>query len=293
MVARKTAGDRILDVSLSKIGDKGLFTRDLEAGLLSGELDFAVHSLKDVPTELPPGLAITCVLKRHDPADVLLSPRYASLAALPRGAKLGTSSLRRKSQLLHVRPDLEIRDLRGNLQTRLRKMEEEGFDGIVLAAAGLERMGLARHIRERLPFSVCLPAVCQGILCVESRSGDAEIADLLVPVHDAETALCAAAERALLAALEGGCQVPVAANARLRDGTLSLDGLVGALDGSRIVRRSAACALPDTAERGLRAARALGRQLAAELSEAGGAQILQEIRAGGSGSDRSETGGVS
>ena len=175
IISLKTKGDKILDVALAKIGDKGLFTKELEVGLLAGEIDFAVHSMKDMPTALPEGLQISSMLKRHNPADAFVSDKYNSFMELPEGAKVGTSSLRRRAQLLHARPDLDIHDLRGNVQTRMRKMREENFDGIILAAAGLERLEMFGDIKEELSYDICLPAVSQGVIGVETRENDEEI----------------------------------------------------------------------------------------------------------------------
>lgn len=270
IVSLKTKGDKILDVSLAKIGDKGLFTKELELGLLNGEIAFAVHSMKDMPTALPEGLQISSMLKRHNPADVLISERYDSFAALPQGAKVGTSSLRRRAQLLHQRPDLEIHDLRGNLQTRMRKMKEEQFDGIILAAAGVERLGWQDKITEELSYEVCLPAVSQGVIGVETRSDDAEVIALVQLVNDVETQWCVEAERALLQALEGGCQIPIAAYGQLEGNQLVLDGLVGSLDGKTIIRDR----ISGSVEKRLQ----LGQQLAQRLAVQGGQAILDEIR---------------
>ena len=270
IVSLKTKGDKILDVSLAKIGDKGLFTKELELGLLNGEIAFAVHSMKDMPTALPEGLQISSMLKRHNPADVLISERYDSFAALPQGAKVGTSSLRRRAQLLHQRPDLEIHDLRGNLQTRMRKMKEEQFDGIILAVAGVERLGWQDKITEELSYDVCLPAVSQGVIGVETRSDDAEIIALVQLVNDVETQWCVEAERALLQALEGGCQIPIAAYGQLEGNQLVLDGLVGSLDGKTIIRDR----ISGSVEKRLQ----LGQQLAQRLAVQGGQAILDEIR---------------
>lgn len=270
IVSLKTKGDKILDVSLAKIGDKGLFTKELELGLLNGEIAFAVHSMKDMPTALPEGLQISSMLKRHNPADVLISERYDSFAALPQGAKVGTSSLRRRAQLLHQRPDLEIHDLRGNLQTRMRKMKEEQFDGIILAAAGVERLGWQDKITEELSYDVCLPAVSQGVIGVETRSDDAEIIALVQLVNDVETQWCVEAERALLQALEGGCQIPIAAYGQLEGNQLVLDGLVGSLDGKTFIRDR----ISGSVEKRLQ----LGQQLAQRLAVQGGQAILDEIR---------------
>lgn len=270
IVSLKTKGDKILDVSLAKIGDKGLFTKELEVGLLQGQIDFAVHSMKDMPTVLPEGLQISSLLKRHNPADVLISEKYNSFAQLPQGAKVGTSSLRRKAQLLHVRPDLDIHDLRGNLQTRMRKMKEEQFDGIILAAAGVERLGWQEQITEELSHEICLPAVSQGVIGVETRCDDPEIIALVQLVNDAETEQCVLAERALLKSLEGGCQIPIGAYARLEGQNLILEGLVGSLDGSVVIRDQIS-GPADMAEQ-------LGQNLALRLAAEGGQDILDEIR---------------
>lgn len=255
---------------MAKIGDKGLFTKELEVGLLQGEIDFAVHSMKDMPTVLPEGLQISSLLKRHNPADVLISEKYDSFAALPQGAKVGTSSLRRKAQLLHARPDLDIHDLRGNLQTRMRKMREENFDGIILAAAGVERLDWHDQITEELSYDICLPAVSQGVIGVETRTDDPEIIALVQLVNDAQTASCVAAERALLKSLEGGCQIPIGAYAQLEGDTVVLQGLVGSLDGKTIIRDEISGPAAQSEQ--------LGRQLAQRLSEQGGQAILEEIR---------------
>ena len=270
IVSLKTKGDKILDVSLAKIGDKGLFTKELEVGLLQGEIDFAVHSMKDMPTMLPEGLQISSLLKRHNPADVLISEKYDSFAALPQGAKVGTSSLRRKAQLLHARPDLDIHDVRGNLQTRMRKMREENFDGIILAAAGVERLDWHDQITEELSYDICLPAVSQGVIGVETRTDDPEIIALVQLVNDVQTASCVAAERALLKSLEGGCQIPIGAYAQLEGDTVVLQGLVGSLDGKTIIRDEISGPVAQSEQ--------LGRQLAQRLSEQGGQAILEEIR---------------
>lgn len=270
IVSLKTKGDKILDVSLAKIGDKGLFTKELEVGLLQGEIDFAVHSMKDMPTVLPEGLQISSLLKRHNPADVLISEKYQSFAELPQGAKVGTSSLRRKAQLLHARPDLDIHDLRGNLQTRMRKMQEENFDGIILAAAGVERLNWHDKITEELSYDICLPAVSQGVIGVETRVDDSEIIALVQLVHDVQTASCVTAERALLKSLEGGCQIPIGAYAQLNDDMVVLQGLVGSLDGKTIIRDEISGPAAQSEQ--------LGQQLAQRLSEQGGQAILEEIR---------------
>lgn len=270
IISLKTKGDKILDVSLAKIGDKGLFTKELEHGLLDGSIDFAVHSMKDMPTRLPEGLQISSVLKRHDPSDALVSDKYQVFGALPKGAKIGTSSLRRRAQLLHVRPDLDIHDLRGNLQTRMKKMREEHFDAIILATAGVERLGWHDQIKEKLSFEICLPAVSQGIIGVETRTEDAEIIRLVQLVNDDITACCASAERALLKSLEGGCQIPIGAHAKCQENQLYLQGMVGSLDGKTILR-DALAGFADEAEQ-------LGEALAERLIAQGAGAILESIR---------------
>ena len=270
IVSLKTKGDKILDVSLAKIGDKGLFTKELEDGLLSGEMDFAVHSLKDIPTVLSDGLQLSAMLTRHNPADVLISEKYSSFEALPQGAKVGTSSLRRKAQLLHKRPDLNIQDLRGNVNTRMRKLKEENFDGIILAAAGVERMEWKDAITEELPYDVCLPAVSQGVIAVETRSNDPEIIALVQLIHDKESEICVNAERALLRALEGGCQIPIAGHAHIEGEEVVLDGLVGSIDGKIIIR--------DQVRGHIAQAERVGEELAEKLSAKGGKEILEQIR---------------
>ena len=270
IISLKTKGDKVLDVSLAKIGDKGLFTKELEDGLLSGEMDFAVHSLKDIPTVLPDGLQLSAMLTRHNPADVLISEKYDSFDTLPQGAKVGTSSLRRKAQLLHKRPDLNIQDLRGNVNTRMRKLKEENFDGIILAAAGVERMEWKESITEELSYDLCLPAVSQGVIAVETRSDDPEIIALVQLIHDKESEICVNAERALLRALEGGCQIPIAGHAHIEGSELILDGLVGSIDGKTIIR--------DQVRGQKNEAEQLGEELAQKLSAKGGKEILEQIR---------------
>ena len=270
IISLKTKGDKILDVALAKIGDKGLFTKELEVGLLAGEIDFAVHSMKDMPTALPEGLQISSMLKRHNTADAFVSDKYNSFMELPEGAKVGTSSLRRRAQLLHARPDLDIHDLRGNVQTRMRKMRDENFDGIILAAAGLERLEMFGDIKEELSYDICLPAVSQGVIGVETRENDEEIIGLVQLVNDRTAEICVKAERALLRSLEGGCQIPIGAYAELNEDTVVLEGMVGSLDGKTIIRGS----ITGTAEQ----CESLGETLANRLSELGGKAILEEIR---------------
>lgn len=261
-----TIGDKILDVPLAKIGGKGLFTKELESEMLAGKIDLAVHSLKDMPTVLPEGLTLAAVTKRADPGDAVVSPTYRTLDQLPVGARVGTSSLRRKAQLLHVRPDLEICDLRGNVGTRLEKMRALRLDAIILAASGLKRLGLETCITEILPHEVCLPAVGQGALAVECRSDDTELLRMLEFLNDAQTAAATAAERAFLMAVEGGCQVPVGVYAAVEGETLLVRAIIASLDGKTLLRDRITGAAGD--------AQALGGALAARMLDAGGREIL-------------------
>jgi hydroxymethylbilane synthase len=261
-----TRGDVILDRPLSAIGDKGLFVTEIEDALRASRVDLAVHSAKDLPSELPPDMALAACPPREDPRDALLSAGGRRLDELPAGARVGTSSLRRACQLRHLRPDLEIVDLRGNVDTRLRKLHEGQYDAIVLAAAGLRRLGLAEHVTQLLDPELMLPAVAQGALGLEVRAGDEATQALLAPLDDRPTRLAVAAERAFLARIGGGCQVPVAAMARLEGETLRLDGLIGARDG-RAVRGALSGSAGDPA--------ALGAALAEELLGAGGRELLE------------------
>lgn len=265
-----TTGDKILDAPLAKIGGKGLFTKELETEMLAGDIDLAVHSLKDMPTEIPAGLTLAAITRRFDPFDALVSPQYKSLSELPQGAKVGTSSLRRKAQLLAQRPDLVIADLRGNVNTRLRKLDDGEYDAIVLAAAGLKRLGFGERIAQVLPAEICLPAVGQGALAIEAREGDAEVLGMLAFLQDESTAFAATAERAFLATIEGGCQVPVGVFAqKAENGQLFVEALVASTDGKRIFRETMTGAMQD-AER-------IGKNLAHKILAAGGLSVLQEI----------------
>ncbi|MGE0453283.1 MAG: hydroxymethylbilane synthase [Vicinamibacteria bacterium] len=273
-----TAGDRVLDQALSRIGDKGLFTHELEDALRTGRIDLAVHSLKDLPTTLPADLDLGAVVEREDPRDALVSNGGRRLDELPAGARIGTSSLRRRSQLLAQRPDLVVLDLRGNVPTRLEKVACGEADATVLARAGLMRLGLDDRIAEVLAPEVMLPAVGQGALGVELRRQDERVTRLLAPLDHAATRLATAAERALLARLEGGCQVPVGALAEIAGGRLRLRGLVADIDGSRVVREETEGVAGDAT-----AAARLGTALAERLLEAGASPILAKIRAAGGG----------
>jgi hydroxymethylbilane synthase len=274
VVTMDTQGDKVLDVSLSKIGDKGLFTQELEDSMLRGDSDFAVHSLKDLPTRLPQGLMLGCVTEREDPADALVmheKNKDKTLATLPPGAVIGTSSLRRLAQLRHHYPHLTFKDIRGNLNTRLRKLDEGGYDAIILAVAGLQRMDMGDRIHETLPADISLHAVGQGALGIECREGDDEILTLLeVLSHGPTTARCLA-ERAFLRELEGGCQVPIGVNTVLEGDTLTLTGLVASLDGQRVIK--------NTVEGPAETADDLGTQLAKQLRSEGAQEILDEITA--------------
>lgn len=264
----KTKGDKILDIPLDKIGDKGLFVKEIEQALLSGEIDFAVHSMKDLPSEMPAGLCIAAVPERLDPSDILVS-NGITLDDLPSGARIGSSSVRRRAQLLNLRPDLVISDLRGNLDTRLRKLDAGEFDAIILASAGLHRLGWADRITCEIPHDVCLPAVGQGALAIQAREDDSAVLDLLRPLDHHPSRIAVLAERSLLGELQGGCQVPVGALAVV-GGDIRLKGIIASLDGSRLVRAEVRGSLADP--------EAVGIQLARRLLEVGGRRILADLR---------------
>jgi len=268
LVLLKTSGDRFAQASIIEIGLKGVFIKELEDALLEERVDLAVHSMKDVPTEIPAGLAFPAICQREDVRDGLVAHRAgAKLADLPPGARVGTSSLRRQAQLRHHRPDLDLRELRGNVDTRLRKIERGEYDAIVLAKAGLDRLGWSDRIAEVLAPEICLPAVGQGALGVEARADDQEVLDLLATLDHGETRTSVIAERALLAELEGGCQVPLGAWAQVENGALVLDACVVSVDGADYVRKSISGS-PQCAE-------TLGRDLAKALLAAGGDRILK------------------
>lgn len=264
-----TKGDRILDVPLAQIGGKGLFTKEIETELLDGTVDLAVHSLKDMPTVLPEGLCLTAITTRANVGDAFVSNKYASFSELPQGAVLGTSSLRRKAQLLAVRPDLKIVDLRGNVDTRLRKLDEGQMDAIILAAAGLERLGHADRIREIIPTTVCLPAVGQGALAIECRSDNKEVREMLAFLNDLPTKQATDAERAFLGLIEGGCQVPIGVHAEVENDNVKIEAVIASLDGSKVLRNNITGPAVNAADLG----RKLGQQMLAE----GGEQILADI----------------
>lgn len=264
-----TKGDRILDVPLAQIGGKGLFTKEIEEDLLDGTIDLAVHSLKDMPTVLPEGLCLTAITERANVGDAFVSNKYGSFEELPLGAVVGTSSLRRKAQLLAKRPDLEIRDLRGNVDTRLRKLDEGLYDAIILAAAGLERLGHGDRISSLIPADVCLPAVGQGALAIEARTEDKEVRDMLSFLNDLTTKQATDAERAFLGLLEGGCQVPIGVHADVEGENIRIEAIIAALDGSNILR--------DTINGKADDAVSLGQQLGKKMLAAGGQEILASI----------------
>lgn len=269
LVTMTTEGDKLLDAPLAKVGGKGLFIKELEHALLERRADVAVHSLKDVTVTLPEGLHIPVIGEREDPRDAFVSNRFAALAALPAGARVGTSSLRRQCQLRARYPQLEIVNLRGNVNSRLAKLDAGEFEAVILACAGLKRLGFENRIRAELPPEVLLPAVGQGAICIECRIDDPEVNRLIAPLHHAASATRVAAERALNARLEGGCQVPIAAYAELDDDLLHLRALVGEPDGSRVIHG-------DIQGEAVRAA-ALGADLAEQLLSCGARTILDKV----------------
>ncbi len=272
LITIKTKGDKILDVPLAQVGGKGLFVKEIEEALLTKEIDLAVHSMKDMPGDLPEGLKIGAVPVREDPRDVFLSPNGITLAQVPAHSKIGTGSLRRTAQLLGYRPDLEIIPLRGNLDTRIRKMETLELAGIVLAAAGLHRLGWNDLISEYLEPEVCLPAVGQGALAIEIRADDFQLEERIAFLHHEESALCTRAERAFLRRLEGGCQVPLAGQARIQGGRLVLTGLIADLEGKVVFK--------DQREGPLHDPDGLGTALADHLLGLGGRQVLDQFYGG-------------
>ena len=266
----KTSGDKIQDVPLAKIGGKGLFVKEIEEGLLKREVDFAVHSMKDMPIIFPMNLCIACVTKRENPFDALISRNSIKLDDLPKGAKIGTGSLRRMSQLLYYRPDLKLVPLRGNLETRLKKLETEGLDAIILAAAGLIRLGWSDRITEIISPEVLLPAMGQGAVGIETRKNDVDNQILLADIDHEETHYALDAERALVSQLEGGCNVPIGSFATLDGDQITLTGLVASLDGKTMYKKE----LTDLKTNAI----ALGRKLGDELIELGADRIMQEIK---------------
>jgi hydroxymethylbilane synthase len=265
----KTSGDKLQQSALSQIGGKGIFIKELEDALLDESVDIAVHSVKDIPTQLQPGLSFPAICRRDDVRDCLVSGNGAALAALRQGARVGTGSLRRQAQLRHIRPDLDVRDLRGNVDTRLRKVESGEYDAVVLAKAGLDRLACAHRISEIFEPDVCMPAVGQGAIGVECRASDSATSEVLEKLDHAETRAAIIAERSLLAALQGGCQVPLGAWARLDRDELVLDACVCSVDGAQYVRQRAS-APPEQA-------RSVGEHVAQLLIDAGAQNILEEV----------------
>ncbi|TRO81809.1 hydroxymethylbilane synthase [Trichloromonas acetexigens] len=266
----KTQGDKILDVPLAMVGGKGLFVKEIEEAMLRGEIDIAVHSMKDVPTFFPEGLALRCITEREDPRDiVVLRPGFKSFRDLPQGARIGTSSLRRKAMLLHLRPDFQMVDIRGNVETRIRKLTEDNLDAVVLAAAGMHRLGFTGQIGEYLPTDVSLPAIGQGALGIESRIADTEVNALIDFFNHPETAAAVKGERAVLRRLEGGCQVPIGAYGEVKDGQLTLTGVVASVDGARFLKKTVVCK-PEDSEK-------VGISLADDLIIQGAGKILNEV----------------
>ena len=263
----KTTGDKITDVALAKVGTKGMFTKEIEEALAEGRVDLAVHSLKDLPTELSPGFEIAAITKRENACDVFCSRKYASIDQLPRGARIGTSSLRRQAQLKALRADLEIYPLRGNVDTRLRKLEAGEYDAIILAAAGLNRLGKTELVRQIIPAELMCPAAGQGALGIEIRAGDSAIRQHLAFLDDPAARATTACERALLNKLGGGCQVPIGAHARMQNGKLHLEAIVADPDGSRVLRESRDGSDPVQ----------LGEAVGETLLQRGGDAILEEV----------------
>ncbi len=269
LVKMTTQGDKILDAPLAKIGGKGLFVKELEQGMLEGLADIAVHSMKDVPVEFPGGLHLAAILSREDPTDAFVSNHYSTIQDLPANARIGTCSLRRQCQIKELYPDAEILPLRGNVNTRLSKLDAGEYDAIILASAGLKRLGMAERIAQSLDTEISLPAIGQGAIGIECRSDDLEINQMLRLLHDHETGLCVSAERAMNARLNGGCQVPIAGFAILQNGQLFMRGLVGNPDGS-IIYRAERTDAPNQAE-------AIGNMIAEDLLAQGADTILQAL----------------
>jgi len=269
LVTMTTQGDKILDTPLAKIGGKGLFVKELETGMLEGDADIAVHSMKDVPMLLPEGLHLAVIMEREDPTDAFVSNTISNIADLPLNAKVGTCSLRRQTQLKEARPDVEILDLRGNVNTRLGKLDNGDYDAIILASAGLIRLGFEDRIAHSISTDISLPAIGQGAVGIECRSNDEEINALLAPLHHKKTAICVNAERALNARLNGGCQVPIGGYAELEGDEVRLRGLIGFPDGSKLFRSEKRSTHAE--------AEALGVEIAEDLLSQGGGEVLKYL----------------
>jgi hydroxymethylbilane synthase len=271
LVTMTTQGDRILDAPLAKIGGKGLFVKELEQSMMRGEADLAVHSMKDVPVELPPGLHLSTILTREDPRDAFVSNTCDQIDDLPQGVRVGTSSLRRRCQLAEMRPDLQIHDLRGNVNTRLAKLDAGEYEAIILASAGLKRLGMEARIRQFLDSQQMLPAIGQGAIGIECREDDEALHELLAPLNDTETMIRVQAERAMNERLQGGCQVPIGGYAEIEHGVVVLRGLVGRPDGSEVIHGVISGKPEDVEE--------LGVVLAEDLLSRGAGKILDEVYA--------------
>lgn len=271
LVPLTTKGDRILEVPLAKVGGKGLFVKELERAMLDNEADIAVHSMKDVPMDFPAGLGLAVICEREDPSDAFVSNNYSSLSELPDGAKLGTSSFRRQCQLSSIRPELNVCDLRGNVGTRLGKLDNGEYDAIILASAGLIRLEMEKRIKQRLPFDQCLPAGGQGAVGIECRTEDIDTLKLIDCLHHQDTAARVLAERAVNAKLQGGCQVPIASFAEIEDEELHLRALVGTVDGTQVIRSEMKGSCHNAEQ--------LGLLVAEDLMEMGAAEILALLRA--------------
>lgn len=269
LVSMTTEGDRFLDAPLIAVGGKGLFIKELEQALLNGEADIAVHSMKDVTIDLPDELAMPVILKREDVRDVFISNNYKQIEDLPDGAVLGTSSLRRQSQVKALRPEIELKDLRGNVGTRLRKLDDGEYDAIMLAAAGIIRLGLKERITQLIPESVLLPAIGQGAIGIECRAGDTEVHELIAPLNHRETSLCVETERAFSRRLFGGCQLPIAGQASIKGNEINLVGLVARIDGSEVIKSELSGDIEKRDE--------TGTTLAERLLERGADEILKEL----------------
>ncbi|HEY4745385.1 MAG TPA: hydroxymethylbilane synthase [Desulfuromonadaceae bacterium] len=268
LVKIKTIGDKILDVPLAQVGGKGLFVKEIEEAMLRGEIDIAVHSMKDVPTDFPEGLGLCCITEREDPRDAVIS-RNVQFTDLPQGARIGTSALRRQAQLLKVRPDLEMVIIRGNVETRIRKLEDERLDAVILAAAGLKRLGFTEKVAEYLDTDLSIPAIGQGALGIECRLADPVITETIAFFNHPDTSYAVRAERALLKRCEGGCQVPIAAHGTVSNSTLRLIGFIAAVDGQRSVRGEISGPVTECEQLGIR--------LADQLLADGGKAILEEV----------------
>ena len=269
LVSMTTEGDRFLDAPLIAVGGKGLFIKELEQALLNGEADIAVHSMKDVTIDLPDELAMPVILKREDVRDVFISNNYKHIEDLPGGAVLGTSSLRRQSQVKALRPEIELKDLRGNVGTRLRKLDDGEYDAIMLAAAGIIRLGLKERITQSIPESVLLPAIGQGAIGIECRVGDTDVNEMIAPLNDRETSLCVETERAFSRRLFGGCQLPIAGQASIIGNEINLVGLVARIDGSEVIKSELSGDIEKRDE--------IGTALAESLLERGADEILKEL----------------